>query len=261
MVHSVKNTVTIRIPPLRDRIDDIIPIFKKFVLEFSRQYDSVFQGFADEARHLLLSYRWPGNIRELRNVAEQLVVLEKSQFITPEILQKYLKGRQYHGSTDNLPILYGGSGNQYDNSHNGARNEVDSDLIYRSMIEMRTEIAELKKMMGSLIYAQFSSGAIEKKLLPDTGTYGNPNYYRETETPDSNLRGSGIHVNAADYDDNDLAEDAELFGHDELPSLEEAEKMLIARALVIFKGNRRKASEALGVSERTLYRKIDQYQL
>ncbi len=91
------NTVTIRIPPLRERIEDIIPIFRKFVLEYSRQYDSIFQGFTDEARQLLVSYRWPGNIRELRNVAEQLVVLEKSQFITVEILQKYLKGRQHHG--------------------------------------------------------------------------------------------------------------------------------------------------------------------
>lgn len=255
------NTVTIRIPPLRDRIEDIIPIFKKFVLEFSRQYDSVFQGFADEARQLLLSYRWPGNIRELRNVAEQLVVLEKSQFITPEILQKYLKGRQHHGSADNLPILYGGSGNRFENSFSGSRNDVDSDLIYRSMIEMRTEIAELKKMIGSLLYAQFSGGAIEKKLLPDTGSYSNPAYYMGNDSSEHSMQESGLHVHPSDFSDNDLAEDAELFGHDELPSLEEAEKMLISRALAIFKGNRRKASEALGVSERTLYRKIDQYQL
>ncbi|NDC89948.1 MAG: sigma-54-dependent Fis family transcriptional regulator, partial [Bacteroidetes bacterium] len=84
------NTVQIRIPALRERSEDILPIFRQFVLGYSTQYDSVFQGFSDEARQLLVSYRWPGNIRELRNVAEQLVVLEKSQFITADILQKYL---------------------------------------------------------------------------------------------------------------------------------------------------------------------------
>ena len=99
------DTVKIKLPPLRQRQADIIPIFKKFVSEFSSKYDSVFQGFSDEARELLVSYRWPGNIRELRNVAEQLVVLEKSQFIDVERLQKYLKGRQHQGSTDNLPIV------------------------------------------------------------------------------------------------------------------------------------------------------------
>src|SRR5690554_699328 len=85
------DTVHINIPPLRERQDDIIPIFRKFVQEFSTKYDSVFKGFSDEARELLISYRWPGNVRELRNVAEQLVVLEKSQFIDTEKLQKYLK--------------------------------------------------------------------------------------------------------------------------------------------------------------------------
>lgn len=255
------NTVTIRIPPLRDRVDDIIPIFRKFVLEFSRQYDSVFQGFAEEARQLLFSYRWPGNIRELRNVAEQLVVLEKSQYITPDVLQKYLKGRQHYGSTDNLPILYGGSESRYQNSHGGIRSESDTDLIYRSLIELRTEISELKKMMGSLLYAQFSSAPIEKKLLPDAYSNRSTELYPKIDHQNHAIQGSPLNIQPSDYLDKEMAEDAELFGNDELPSLEEAEKMLITRALSIFKGNRRKASEALGVSERTLYRKIDQYEL
>ncbi|HBX67125.1 MAG TPA: sigma-54-dependent Fis family transcriptional regulator, partial [Balneolaceae bacterium] len=99
------DTVQIKLPPLRERSEDIIPIFRKFVEEYSARYDSVFKGFSDEARELLISYRWPGNIRELRNVAEQLVVLEKSQFIDKEKLQKYLKGRQHEGSADNLPMV------------------------------------------------------------------------------------------------------------------------------------------------------------
>ena len=88
------NTVQIHLPALRDRSEDVIPIFRNFVEHYSRKYDSVFRGFSDDAKALLRSYRWPGNIRELRNIAEQLVVLEKSQFIDIEILRKYLKGRQ-----------------------------------------------------------------------------------------------------------------------------------------------------------------------
>ncbi|MEX1121613.1 MAG: sigma-54 dependent transcriptional regulator, partial [Balneolales bacterium] len=79
------DTINIKIPPLRERQEDIILIFRQFVNEFAARYDSTFQGFSDEARNLLVSYRWPGNIRELKNVAEQMVVLEKSQYITAEI--------------------------------------------------------------------------------------------------------------------------------------------------------------------------------
>ena len=138
------NTVTIRIPPLRERIEDIIPIFRKFVLEYSRQYDSIFQGFTDEARQLLVSYRWPGNIRELRNVAEQLVVLEKSQFITVEILQKYLKGRQHHGSTDNLPMLYN-QDHPKDGFIGDQPKDSDREMLYRAIIDIRTELSDVKK--------------------------------------------------------------------------------------------------------------------
>ena len=83
-----------------------MPSYQKLE-HYSRKYDSVFRGFSDEAKTLLSSYRWPGNIRELRNVAEQLVVLEKSQFVDVDTLRKYLKGRQSIGSADNLPMLQG----------------------------------------------------------------------------------------------------------------------------------------------------------
>src|SRR5690606_3936659 len=135
------------------------------VLEYSRQYDSIFQGFADEARQLLVSYRWPGNIRELRNVAEQLVVVEKSQFITAEILQKYLKGRQHHGSTDNLPMLYNHD-QQRGDFMGGESKDPDREMLYRAIIEMRTELADVKKMLGGFIYSQFRGNSMESNLLP-----------------------------------------------------------------------------------------------
>lgn len=252
------NTVTIRIPPLRERPSDIIPIFKKFVMEFSRQYDSIFQGFAEEARQLLVSYRWPGNIRELRNVAEQLVVLEKSQFITPDILQKYLKGRQHHGSADNLPMIFQRESGYAGHSHTTGGHE-DREMLYRAIIEMRTELADIKKMVGGLLYSQFRSGPMDTNLLPSStaGTSNDHPVVANTGAQSSSY-GSPIETGLDPIFEED--EDLEFDDHD-LPSLEEAEKTLIKKALHIYRGNRRKASEALGVSERTLYRKIDQYDL
>lgn len=255
------NTVTIRIPALRERTDDIIPIFRRFVLEFSRQYDSIFQGFDDDAQALLKSYRWPGNIRELRNVAEQLVVLEKSQFITPAILAKYLKGRQSHGSADNLPMLYNRSdfnGNSFGNKDTSGENE----LLFRTLVEMRNELSDLKKMVGTLLYSQFRPGSMDKNLLgsgesasipppftnyPMAGAYDPSHVFQQAEET----------IPHHEEENNDDL----LFDRDEIPSLEQAEKYLIEKALRHFEGNRRKASEALGVSERTLYRKLDQYNL
>ena len=254
------DTVKLKLPPLRDRKEDIIPIFRKFVTEFSSKYDSVFQGFSDEAKELLISYRWPGNVRELRNVAEQLVVLEKSQFIDKDRLQKYLKGRQHLGSTDNLPVL---SREESDDFFDDEPKSPDMGIIYRALIEMRTDLSDLKKMLAKFIYTSFSEKNI--KALPASVSRSiDPNdissHIRE-QMDDASL---GISTPQMPFEPLDEKEDDEVerfFGDKEIPSIEEAEKFLIEQALKRFDGNRRKASEALGVSERTLYRKLDQYGL
>lgn len=252
------DTVKIKLPPLRERQDDIIPIFKKFVSEFSAKYDSVFRGFSDEAKELLVSYRWPGNVRELKNVAEQLVVLEKSQFVDAEKLQKYLKGRQHHGSTDNLPIV---AEQQADNQNFESSTGSDSALIYRALVEMRTDITDLKKMLAKFLYSSFSSK--EMKALPEAMPRNiDPNNISVFINDDGDQE---LGVTTPEFSDSDLDSDDEdlnqFFEGKEIPSIEEAEKFLIMQALKKFEGNRRKASEALGVSERTLYRKLDQYEL
>lgn len=250
------DTVTMKLPPLRDRQNDILLIFRRFVSDFAKQYDSVFRGFSDEARELLTSYRWPGNIRELRNVAEQLVVLEKSQFITAEILQKYLKGRQREGIADNLPVVHNDTGQANGNSSS-------NEMVYRALIDMRSEISDLKNMLGRFIYSTMNRGSMPR-LLGDGS--------------DADIKKSSDHFSSGDYlevplgaqpkptpeshhyeDESD--EFKEFFGGEDLPSLEETEKFLIEKALIKYKGNRRKASEILGMSERTLYRKLDQYDL
>ncbi|MFH5832804.1 sigma-54 interaction domain-containing protein [Halalkalibaculum sp. DA3122] len=261
------DTVKIKLPPLRERPDDIIPIFRKFVTEFSAKYDSVFKGFSDEAKELLTSYRWPGNVRELRNVAEQLVVLEKSQFIDTETLKKYLKGRQHAGSPDNLPVLSGDS--KQSGGPESSFGKADRELVYRALVELRSEISDMKKMLATFLYGTFSGRQL--KALPQ------------------NIQSEVEHSNMSDIDFGDEPEEAgtlgvqnfaeadiseedepeeeittefqRFFNGDRIPSIEKTEQFLIEQALKKFDGNRRKASEALGISERTLYRKLDQYGL
>lgn len=258
------DTVTVHIPPLRERPEDIIPIFRKFVTEFAAQYDSVFQGFSDDARNLLVSYRWPGNIRELRNIAEQLVVLEKSQFIKAETLQKYLKGRQRAGSPDNLPVLHYGRAFSSDD-HDPDR---DRELMYRALIELRSEISDLKKMLGTYIYSTMKRGdrtANPLALLKAHDSSDRDDFvHYGSEVPlgisrDQNEKEDEItHEDYAEEGENLLSK---LADSDTIPSIEEAEKFLIKKALERFDGNRRKAADTLGMSERTLYRKLDQYDL
>lgn len=255
------DTVQIKLPPLRDRSEDIIPIFRKFVEEYSSKYDSVFKGFSDEARELLISYRWPGNIRELRNVAEQLVVLEKSQFIDKEKLQKYLKGRQHEGSADNLPMV-ADRNRQQSSSESEEFDRKDRELVYRALVELRNDIADVKKMFANFLYSTFSQKNL--KALPAS-----------VRDEVNNADVSGVNVNVEDHatlgmqsmpdepevEESEDADLSEFLRNNEIPSIEEAEKFLIQQALRRFDGNRRKASETLGVSERTLYRKLDQYGL
>ncbi len=261
------DTVKISLPPLRERQEDVIPIFRKFVTEYSAKYDSVFKGFSDEAKELLTSYRWPGNVRELRNVAEQLVVLEKSQFIDTETLKKYLKGRQHTGSADNLPVL---SSEAERRSAGGSNSfgQGDQQLIYKALVELRNDIGDLKKMLASFLYSTFSAKNI--KALPEN---------LQDEMQDADISHVDINTGETDteedigvqpYAEADISEEErdrekapfeEFFNGDIIPSIEKTEQFLIEQALEKFDGNRRKASEALGISERTLYRKLDQYGL
>ncbi len=264
------DTVTIHIPPLRNRREDIPLIFRSFVEEFARKYDSVFQGFSDDARELLVSYRWPGNIRELRSVAEQLVVLERSQFVTAEKLQKYLKGRQHTGSADNLPMAISVGDKQHRSSGNGLSDQ-ERELLYRAMIDLRSEISDMKKMLGSFIYNQMGREDKSSRALPLLSAPGRSD---DKPTPEDLVHNSGdvplgvkrdsLHQ-STDAQHEDIEEEPQLMdyfrGMDTIPSVEDAEKFLIKLALERFEGNRRKAAETLGMSERTLYRKLDQYGL
>ena len=257
------DTVKIKLPPLRERPDDVMPIFRKFVTEFSAKYDSVFKGFSDDAKELLASYRWPGNVRELRNVAEQLVVLEKSQFIDTSTLQKYLKGRQRTGSADNLPVLF-----NKENKQSSGNDSADGDqqLVYKALVELRNDITEMKKMLATFLYSSFSGAGGNVKALPkniqDEAQNTNiSNFDMDIESDTDEPVGHSSFTEADIEEDAEVSEFQEFFNGDVIPSIENTEQFLIEQSLKKFDGNRRKASEALGISERTLYRKLDQYGL
>ncbi|XWN37612.1 MAG: sigma-54 dependent transcriptional regulator [Balneola sp.] len=259
------DTVQIHLPALRERQEDVVPIFRKFVQEFSAKYDSVFKGFSDEARELLISYRWPGNIRELKNVAEQLVVLEKSQFIDVERLQKYLKGRQRQGSADNLPMIPNGEEKRSDSQNDFERR--DRELVYRALVELRTDISDVKKMLANFMYSSMSSKDI-KALPPALQSNMEESDVSEMKININDHATLGMQEMPGDETkaENEVQESEQsamvnFFGGDEIPSIEATEQFLIKQALDRFDGNRRKASETLGISERTLYRKLDQYGL
>jgi DNA-binding NtrC family response regulator len=259
------DTVQIHLPALRERQEDVVPIFRKFVQEFSAKYDSVFKGFSDEARELLISYRWPGNIRELKNVAEQLVVLEKSQFIDVERLQKYLKGRQRQGSADNLPMVPNNEEKKSDSRNDFERR--DRELVYRALVELRTDISDVKKMLANFMYSAMSSKDI-KALPPALQSNMDESDVSEMKINLNEHATLGMQEMPGDdtEDENEVQESEQsvlvnFFGGDEIPSIEATEQFLIKQALDKYDGNRRKASETLGISERTLYRKLDQYGL
>ena len=271
------------------------PFFRNFVEHYSRKYDSVFRGYSDEAKAILNSYRWPGNIRELRNVAEQLVVLEKSQFVDVDTLRKYLKGRQSIGSADNLPMLQGNLDNTDNRNQQSAHQ--GSELIYRALLEMSNDIGDLKKMLANLVYSLFSNKNDPQlpALLGVGGhpstldnvnenahngptnpiDYSNPGHIKLDHTHNAHnqdamsyaARHQKSDIKGEEFEpyDEPIHEDEDEFvlqlKGKEIPSLEETEKFLIQKALEIFDGNRRKASETLGISERTLYRKLDQFGL
>ena len=278
------DTVKIKLPALRERAEDILPLFRTFASEFAAKYDSSFRGFTQDAEELLLSYRWPGNIRELKNVAEQLIVLEKSQTVDKERLQKYLKGRQHLGSTDHLPSVHSYDGGQdaYGQQSQTGRGEHSSEFqfLLKAMLDVRTEIADLKRMMGNWFMGTWnqSQPSYTPALPPPQSHPIDPNdltsHLRTPETPypstdqDSMDRESvsSDNSNESFEESKPISNPMELlrsadWKEGEFPSLESLERTVIEQALETFEGNRRKASTALGISERTLYRKIDQYGL
>jgi DNA-binding NtrC family response regulator len=227
------NTIHIELPPLRNRTDDIFLLFRKFSSDFAEKYKMPAITLTAEAKNLLLSYRWPGNIRQLRNTTEQISILETSREITAEVLNSYLP--VYEGS--NLPAINKKESNSFIDG--------EREMLYKIILDMRKEINDIKAKLE----ATDNRGNIHK-LQPST--YNEdiaqdfiPSQYYETK---DEIYENIETINVEQIEDNAI-------------SLGEAEKETIKKALGRNNGKRKKCAEELKISERTLYRKIKEYNL
>ncbi|MGM0613038.1 MAG: sigma-54 interaction domain-containing protein [Bacteroidota bacterium] len=250
------NTVPIYIPPLRERKDDIILLFRKFAADMAEKYRMPVVRLTEDAKEELMNFRWPGNVRQLKNITEQLAILEKERIINAEIIRKYLPA----DGKNNLPVLL-----QQEEDKN--QNLSERELLYKILFDMRKDINDLKnvvfdlnkeedvrKSMGDERYyemrsrhgqhQEYSSG--QKSNVPDIQHESliPENYYTSEEEEES---------------DSEPIQDSEVI--EESLSLKNKEIDLINRALEKHNGKRKQAAKDLGISERTLYRKIKEYNI
>jgi transcriptional regulator with PAS, ATPase and Fis domain len=230
------NTVEINLPPLRERPADIHLLFRKFASDFANKYHLPPVRLDDEAVRLLEQYRWPGNIRQLRNLAEQMSVIETSRLVGKEVLKAYLP----QVDASNLPAL--ANTRLSDDNVSNADFAKEREALYKLLFEMRAEINALKNAVasGEGIYE-----GMQREYPKITGEY-------------SPSDGAVTFIDREQYED--FNEDENTIEIENL-SLVDKEVELIKKALEKSNGKRKVAAKELGISERTLYRKIKQYNL
>lgn len=235
------NTVPIRVPPLRDRKEDIPLLFRKFAVDFAERYKSPPVQLDEEAKNLLANYPWPGNVRQLKNMAEQLSVLSKDKIVTAVELKKFLP----EARMNMLPVL--ASGNQSGSSQKEFANE--REILYKLFFDVKKDVTELKRMFFD---AMQHPTAINTNSRFQTEPLLN-DFHNEPNTP-AIATGQPVVINS----NNKIDEHQEV---EESLSIMDAEKELIIKALKKHRGKRRDASSDLGISERTLYRKLKEYDI
>ena len=230
------NTVPLKTPALRERREDIYLLFRKFIADFTDKYRSPSVQLDAEAQALLMSYSWPGNVRQLKNVAEQIAVLEKNRNLDAQSITKYIPAEV----GNSLPM-------RVESKPKGDFSE--RDILYKVLFDMKKDMTELKKLVVDILQSGDHSGtyAQNQQVINQL--------YRDIELPavvENSLPTLTIHQPAAkDFAEVDAAEEVE-----ESLSLLDKEIYLIKKALKKHKGKRKLAAEELGISERTLYRKI-----
>lgn len=229
------NTIPIHVPPLRDRKNDIFLLFTKFASDFSQKYRVPSVQLSEEAIDALKSYNWPGNIRQLRNITEQISIIESNRLIEKEVLQKYLVAPV----VSNFPVLVGSD------SDAAAPGMFEREIIYKFLGDLKREVSELKKIVTDLKNDKLQPSNIRPPI-----ELTNYSVHSQNQNQDYTIQ-----------DDDDI-EDIHIGDHvviDDQYSLIDAEKDLIKKALEKHNNKRKLAADELGISERTLYRKIREY--
>lgn len=251
------NTVPLRIPPLRDRKEDIYLLFRKFTADFTAKYRSPPIQMNEDAQQMLINYSWPGNVRQLKNIAEQLAVLEREHIITAQSLLQYIP---QENSGSNLPMRI----NQQKKDDFSER-----DILYKVLFDMKRDMTDLKKLVVDIIEhggvtSNYSANPqVLNQLYRDVELENdhrqNQNHFQQNHQQEPTLTIQQPIVQNNNNKELNITHEAEEV--EESLSLLEKESDLIKKALKKHKGKRKFAAQELGISERTLYRKIKELNL
>ena len=237
------STVEIKIPPLRNRKEDIHLLFRKFASDFAKKYNMPTIRLDENAQNLLNAYRWNGNIRQLRNVAEQLSVLEEKREVSSQLLKYYLP--DFNSS---LPALINKS-----NSSNDFSNE--REILYKILFDMKKDLNDLKKITDHLKPEDHNSNFKENEINAFENLQSTIDSQKSAEIIDFSEKDPTFNSNIDKY------HFAEEIKEEETLSIHDKELELIKKALERNNGKRKAAAIELGISERTLYRKIKQHDI
>ena len=224
-------TIMVQVPPLRDRVEDINPLVERFALEFTRSNEISYRGFMPDAIRIMKQYNWPGNIRELKNFVEMIMVFEKGERITVDMVNRELNDVLSDSVPDNyhLPIAV-----------NSSSQQAEIDIILRQLFLLRQDT----ELIRNLLAVDKDNNVLRVKPI-----VSNDNVQIISSIPDSTM---------------EVTEDGQPLIRDDAIGeirMKDLEKEAITRTLRYFNNNRRKTARSLGVSERTLYRKIEDYNL
>ena len=239
------NTVPIRVPALKDRKEDIVILFRKFTVDFAEKYKTSPVQLDEEARQVLINYPWPGNVRELKNMAEQISVLAKDKLITGVELKKFLPENRNRSM---LPVLSSASAANNHQEFNSER-----DIMYKLFFDMKKDVTELKKMFLEILHnpaaAPAAAAYTRDSLLQD---FPAVQELQPTLIPEPTQQPVLVNHSEAIHDHIEVEESLNIM---------DKEKELIEKALRKHKGKRKDAATDLGISERTLYRKLKEYNI
>jgi len=245
------NTVPVMVPPLRERKEDILLLFRKFAFDFAERYRMPSLRLNEEARQILVSFPWPGNIRQLKNITEQISIIEQEREINGLLLRGYLP----HFHMQQLPAIY--------EKEDQKSLSSEREILYKVLFDMKKDVTDLKKLVFDLMSTkaddpllQSENAHIIRKLYKDEEVETEFNDYGQSArqypvrpaTPSVSVRM-----------DNDILDTEEYV--EESLSIEKKERELIQKALQKHNGKRKNAATDLGISERTLYRKIKEYNI
>ncbi|RZK90222.1 MULTISPECIES: sigma 54-interacting transcriptional regulator [Pedobacter] len=242
------NTVPLRIPALQERKEDIYLLFRKFAADFSDKYRSPALHLEPDAVQVLTNYSWPGNVRQLKNIAEQICVLEKDRNVTGQAILNYIPNE----AGSNLPMAINSQSKE---------DFTERDILYKVLFDMKKDMVELKKLVAEII----QHGGNTATVLADNPQYINQ-LYRDVELPSGQEHAFTIQQPSQNNNNSSNNNNGDYFAHEaeeveESLSLVDKESDLIKKALKKHKGKRKFAAQELGISERTLYRKIKELNL